>query len=397
MLKSRGLAAAGLVLLLAVFGWGVVELLKLRFAAGDVYPPYSSFRRDPLGTRALYESFQELGAGDVRRNLQPVNPFPDGKGATLFVFGLPANELRADADEFKKLDAFVRGGGRLVVTLYPSFVRPAGSSGRRATNSPAFNPSGGRRGSDDADIDLGARWGFSLAYVPVRRQRDYTFPSLTARALRPEELPETISWHSALVFTNINFEWRVLYARQTDPVLIERALGAGSIVLATDSFFVSNEALQKERASKLLVWLAGPYRELIFNETHLGVVEQPGVAALARRYNLHGAAVALLVLALLFVWKSSVAFVPAPATNDSAAVTGRESTMGFTNLLRRSVPPSELLQVCLDQWHKARHLDRRASPRKIEEIRAVVEAHNGAARPNLPETYNRIACILNNR
>ena len=39
-----------------LFVLGVIYLFLLRFEAGDVYPPYSSLRADPLGTMAWYES-----------------------------------------------------------------------------------------------------------------------------------------------------------------------------------------------------------------------------------------------------------------------------------------------------------------------------------------------------
>ena len=34
--------------------------MVLRFESGDVYPVYSSLRSDPLGTRAFYDSLEDL-------------------------------------------------------------------------------------------------------------------------------------------------------------------------------------------------------------------------------------------------------------------------------------------------------------------------------------------------
>ena len=50
-----------LIVLLGVFGYGLVQLFKLRFAAGDVYPTYSSLRGDPLGCRVYFDSLEQLG------------------------------------------------------------------------------------------------------------------------------------------------------------------------------------------------------------------------------------------------------------------------------------------------------------------------------------------------
>ena len=37
-------------------GLGLLQLLAMRAETGAFYPPYSTFRADPLGTRAFYES-----------------------------------------------------------------------------------------------------------------------------------------------------------------------------------------------------------------------------------------------------------------------------------------------------------------------------------------------------
>jgi hypothetical protein len=46
---------------------------------------------------------------------------------------------------------------------------------------------------------------------------------------------------------DLDSNWRVLYERGGYPVLIERVFGSGSIVLCSDSYFLSNEALRRER------------------------------------------------------------------------------------------------------------------------------------------------------
>ena len=48
------------MLLAAVFLAAVSYLMVLRFESGDVYPVYSSLRSDPLGTRAFYDSLEDL-------------------------------------------------------------------------------------------------------------------------------------------------------------------------------------------------------------------------------------------------------------------------------------------------------------------------------------------------
>ena len=115
MLNRRATLLLALLILLVAFGYGLVQLFNLRFAHGDVYPPYSSLRADPLGSRVYYESLEQLGGAGVRRFIQPVGKLPHGREATLFIFGLAWDEMSASPNEFKAIDNFVREGGRLGV------------------------------------------------------------------------------------------------------------------------------------------------------------------------------------------------------------------------------------------------------------------------------------------
>ena len=179
---------------------------------------------------------------------------------------------------------------------------------------------------------------------------------------------------------------------------MERKLGAGSIVLCADSYWFSNEGLFRNRQPRLLAWCAGPVHKTIFDETHLGVQEQRGVAALARKYRLHGLVGGLAMLAGLVVWRYGFSLVP-PYEEElqrerGEFVIGKESAAGFTNLLRRNISPRALLQVCLEEWNKScRH--RMPLPR-LQKVQSVIDAQNA-----LPErqrdpvqTYRRISQAL---
>jgi hypothetical protein len=138
-------------------------------------------------------------------------------------------------------------------------------------------------------------------------------------------------------------------------VIIERPYGDGSIVLVADSFLVSNEALRGERQSRLLSRLFSGPPNIVFDEEHHGIREHPGIAMLVRKYRLHGLVAGFLLLAILFVWKNVVRFVPAYTIPeaDRDVVTGKESGEGFVNLLRRTIAASALLDICMAEWRKA--------------------------------------------
>ena len=119
-------------------------------------------------------------------------------------------------------------------------------------------------------------------------------------------------------------------------MIVARPFGVrgGELILCGDSYFLSNEALRAEPHPPLLAALVGPARRVVFDESHLGISEHPGVVTLARRYRLQGALGALGLLAALFVWRNVVSLVPpSPGATDgdvsAAAVLGRDGATGF--------------------------------------------------------------------
>ncbi|MEP6664799.1 MAG: hypothetical protein ABJC04_14170, partial [Verrucomicrobiota bacterium] len=120
----------------------------------------------------------------------------------------------------------------------------------------------------------------------------------------------------------------------------------------------------------------------------------------ARKYRLHGLVGGLLLLAGLFVWKNSTAFVPAPDDDifegRSAVVSGKESSAGFVNLLRRSVAPGEILTACFDEWKKSSASLRARSGKQFAQIEALVQQEKSRpARERQPlKIYHAISAIL---
>jgi hypothetical protein len=252
-------------------------------------------------------------------------------------------------------------------------------------------------------ISLRDRWNVSLGYEDLPKDAEDVYQSVLARKKAESDLPASVVWHTALYFDRPGTNWTVIYARDDQPVVIERRFGSGSLVFSADSYFVSNEALRNERHPKLLAWLAGRNPTVLFDETHLGVLEEPGVAALVRKYRLHGLGVGLALLAGLFVWKNTASFVPAynedvvETRND--AVAGRDSAAGFVNLLRRSIPSAEVLSVCFAEWKKAwahGRADLNARTERMAAIIAEEQAKSARAR-NPVESYRRITRVLTER
>ena len=116
-----------LVLAAAAFAVGLWHLFRLRFEAGDVYPPYSSLRADPVGSMAFYESLARLPGVTVSRDFSEGNRLPQPVGTTYLHLAARSYDWEQLPEAlFREIEAFVLRGGRLVVAFHPEAVVPAG-------------------------------------------------------------------------------------------------------------------------------------------------------------------------------------------------------------------------------------------------------------------------------
>jgi hypothetical protein len=360
MLKRQPFALAAGVVLLAVFLIALANLMKLRFERGDVYPAYSSLRTDPLGTKVFFESLDALPGGQARRNYREWRKVEANGHTTIYLLGVSPELF--DRESADQLFPLVRSGARIVMSTAPM---PKKGSEKEPTPSPTPK-------ADDEDAEaltkeeIAAKnldaWGFALA---ARTSSDRS--AFTEAA----GLPYEISWHSYGFLDQLSSNWNVIYRDDKKPVMIERPLGLGSIVVATDSYLLSNEAMRSERRTDLLAWLNGTGTRVIFDETHLGVHEQDGIATLIEKYRLYGLVGGLALLAALFAWRQSSSLVPPHRESDLAsAVAGRDAQAGLVSLLRRSVPPRELAAVCAAEWKQA--FARQSDPQLLQKIDAAL-------------------------
>jgi hypothetical protein len=401
--KNKTIAGVVMALLLLFFAVGVVHLFILRFESGDVYPAYSSLRSDPLGTRALYESLENIDSLSVHRNYHLFKSLTFEPQTTLFYLGVSADEFNWVSEEMMEVfDRLTRSGGRLVLTFLPVTQRYEQKAAKRSPdtkNNGDFqdkqpgdkgkptSPSGrksesqrtnGHRSSKDRGqphrVSIKEHWGIGAAfkeYLPVKDDKHLAVEATSKR----KDLPPVISWHTNLYFDLFDSSWQTLYSYEGLPLIVERPFGKGSILVCADSYFLSNEALWSERHPRLLVWLIGAHSNLIFDEAHFGIYKQPSVAQLIRRYRFHWFFAALAVLALLFVWKSAAYFVP-PSVDDgltgAEVVSEKDYTQGLIALLRRNIAGNQILQVCAREWGQTFKKSKRIRGNTLERIRGLV-------------------------
>lgn len=400
------------ILMVLVFSVGVGHLLVLRFESGDVYPPYSSLRSDPLGTRVLFEGFNNLPGVKADRNYRQLTRVNFKPNTTLLYIGIPGPDFDyVPRKSSAAIDRLTAGGGRLVLTFFPEIERfapksPAGDQ----RNGEAKNEHPGRRGGKDSagsrqsiqseSLSLKRQWGFDTDFEK-REDGKQVDESYQTAVTDITGLPSPLVWHSAMFFKNLDTAWNILYTNNDRPVIIERPFGNGAIILVSDSFLFSNEALHSDRQTLLLSRLVGPNSTILFDETHFGIVKQQNVAALIRQYKFHWFVFIIVLMAILFVWKNSVHFVPPRKSSDGIEFNDpseeRDYLSGLISLLRSNISPAKILGVCREEWQAGHQKNAGLSATKIRQINDIIKKGDSVLSKktrNPVAAYNAIRNII---
>jgi hypothetical protein len=395
----------------ALLLFGIVHLFELRFEQGDVYPAYSSLRADPLGAMAFYESLGKVSGISISRDFSDTDRLPEEpRTVYLHLAGSPYEFNEISPDLYRNIQDFLARGNRLVITYYPRTASEVFFNGEDETNSVTPEKSKDDKKSmvkkaakkkvtdqdtEDESVSLEDKWGYSTGFEELVPNANSYAPAEVWNNTGLS-LPQTLDWHSGTIFTNYGLAWHPIYIRGTNAVVMERKFGGGSVVMATDSYFISNEAMAKDRHADLLAWLVGANKNVVFDEAHLGIVETQGIATLMRKYRLHGLIAGLLLLAGLFIWKNSISLAPPLTANKKEnLVLGKDSAEGFVNLLRRSIASRDLLSTCFAEWEKSAAAPGKPTSARHQDARTIFNSENSAAGDHHPvATYNKISIAL---
>lgn len=362
MPKINAIRTVLLLLIVATFALGVVRLFLLRFAAGDVYPAYSSLRSDPLGSRAFYNSLENINSSRVSRNFLTLQNLEFKQQTAFFYIGAAAFDSGSVSLEWlRKFEGLTDRGGRLVFSFFAVEKKP---------------PDRRMQKCSEPCVALKDQWGLTFAFAEKPSDKAVRVGDDSTSA-HIKNLPTAISWHTALYFDELEAVWRVIYTADGRPAIIERSFGNGSLVFSADSFFLSNEALRSERHPHLLTWLLGDSTDIVFDEAHFGILRHPGVLDLIKRHRFHWFILTIGILAILFIWKNSISLVPPPKRSRSQAAenvaSDRDSTQGLVSLLRRNIPPGRLLQTCSGEWQRSVQPEKWFRGERLMQIKSVLQ------------------------
>jgi hypothetical protein len=318
----RALAVA--LLLGAGFTWGILQLLRPQFVAGDFYPEYSSLRSDPKGAKLLFDSLSRIHGLSVTRNYLPLDYFRGS--AAVLLLGLSPEAL--DKDFLQHAENLARSGNRVVA---------------------AMNYQGEEQPKDPRPLE--EAWHVRLVVDPDAK-------------------------HQHRLSFSVPPDWAVRERIASQIVAIERAFDKGSVLLLAESGDFSNESTIGGDRLEQVSAAIGSHTQVAFDESHFGIAESGSVVGLVRRFRLVGLALGLVIVGALALWKNTSAFPPRADTGRNAGATrhiytGRTSFEGLAALLRRHVRPKDLVQTCWEEWLKA---NRREVPAERASRAAAIAA-----------------------
>ena len=290
--------------LLLVFGWSLLDLADAAYERGNAYPRWSSLRADAEGTKLLHDSLRKLPSWMVLRHFTPEAKLPAEPSVILFLSQSP--------DTLEKLaatvDRLTAGGARVLVNI------PEQHKTLRK----------GSKTESEAHDWLGLRFEPESSGERI----DERFEERTTWKL----LPQDPAWKRGDGFA-------------------ERPRGPGSILVLTGNE-LRNDRLRSLPNGDRLLRLLGPSHRVIFAESTLGVADQGGIVSLLRRAGWGPAALLLLAAAALYLWRAATPLLPERADSILREEPGGGAT-ALAQLLRKHVPPSDLLATCLEEWKKS--------------------------------------------
>jgi hypothetical protein len=398
-----------LMLMMTLFIWGMTTLFALRFEAGEMFPVYSSLRSDPLGVKGLYLALTDLPGITPERHYQGLNKIKTEGRLTLFYLGLPPGFLNHDQEPaIEQMEALAERGARVVLSFKPSLWK-SNLQGSSCDLRPRTTPPVGPENQAHQDThpeesnqgqSVSEKWSVHAATAPQQRGYDQA-PAMALLQPAVDKLPSELTVHTSLRFEISHPSWIPLYTVDQRPVIVERRIGAGSLVLVADGYLFSNEAMRDARSPSLLSWLMGSNNRVVFDEFHFGVREQQGIMSLVRKHELIGFLMSLLVLAFLFVWKSAIPFVPTTSetgTENLPILSGKDQLSGLIHLLRRNLPPSQALKISFEEWDKTLGRTNMGLRDKRAKVMRVIDSHQDVnSHQDSTEAYNQITQILSER
>lgn len=366
-------------LLLLVIGGAF--LYNMRYRGSDIYPYYSSFRSDQMGTKLLYKSLDNIPELEIKRNFRPLYEIKNPKQSTVLLFGCHFSTFfyRKNYDELNK---YLLTGGRAVVSyaklpenyLFTPPKEDKKSKEKKDKKSSKKNKKALKPKSciNAKDLDIPDKSWIKENFGAwlTRFNREMRFPQ-SVSPTKGLKLPPIMIYSKSHFYLE-NPKWKVLFSKLGKPVVIERKYpGGGSLVFCADSYMFSNEALASKANSKMLLYMLGNKKNIIFDETHLGAVKTRNIAWLARKYNLVPFFIVLAATLILYIWRSLLVPYNSHKEEQEESLPENFSNSSLVNMLKANFPTKQLLNECWKEF-EAGKTRKFMSDKKLKKLKDIV-------------------------
>ncbi len=386
------------ILLVVLMVWTMAEIMQQRFSRGDIYPPYSSMRVDPFGTKALYKTYTLANNGNTGRNMRPFRELAVKNDTTLIIPGVHP-VLFTNPDIFLNTEGFdqdiynfVLNGGRLAIFLMNPDEKHLGEGDGGRKKKSLSNKAGEKH-------VLGNKTAFRIKEKLNLEFRPLGISTESRLAVPEEKFRKTfrpVPLYSTIYLDLPQDSWETVFMYGGKTILAERMIGKGSVVVGTDSYMISNEALFKNPDPQFLSWLAGTHRTIIFDEYLNGMNEERNIVWLVKESSLGAFIAVMLLIIILMLWKNFLTVsnirVDCAATGGNVISSTCGSFRGLVNLLGMSVGKKKIINVCYDEWSRSANLTNMSSD-IVKEVGEII----GKSHERPSDIYNKICAVIRER
>jgi hypothetical protein len=321
-----------------------------------------------VGCKVLYESLANLNDIESDRLLRPIDEITDVTDSVMLLTNVRKISALANLAGLKN---YLQRGGNILIFTKPLKLKethnfmgkkidqtaakttPKSTTEKKLKKTDHIDKNSQ---SDDSPSSANPTFNKLLSSIKLtQRDHPYRMPILAQpdEQLKALALPEiAIYSHGYLKFTSS--AWQPLYQARLRKLLATAQYGRGTIIVSATSYFISNEAMLKKPSVKLLSWLIGDRHRVIFNELIHDQANRHNIAWLVGKYRLSILLFNLLLVIVLFIWKSFFSTVNYQQEEYQAGSVHLSSTFGLAKLLRKNISPRKLLTTCLTEWRKER-------------------------------------------
>jgi hypothetical protein len=320
------LGKIGFIILSIILLTGITLLLSLRFDKGDMYPAYSSFRTDPLGSKALFESLSKLDGYTINRTY--INPSQlECSLSTILFIGVTLERVH-DSSFTNSLIKLAKNQNHCILAFDHTQKRVQ-----------SYSADTSKRIVCDTIKELGLIFNHHSGSMESISSLDSGLAKM--------------NWPGHILM-NADSSWEPLVRSRKLLVLGKKQFSKGSIMALHSSFNLTNQGLHQNLidngTNPLLSLITSTSSTILFDEWHLGIVHTNTMMDLMKRFGLLPVIFFALAWFLLLIWNSQGERTQQIESNMTLAKTDASHKDSLNLLLHSNITSKSILTVCKNLW-----------------------------------------------